>query len=361
MIPVTKPYLPSREKVDAYFDSIYETNWLTNKGPLVQKLTQRLADYLGLDPQCLVLVANGSLALHLSYKALELKGEVITTPFTFIATASTLKWEGLQPVFSDIDKDTWNIDPNLVEEKITPNTSALVPVHVFGNPCDVDAIQAIADQYNLKVIFDASHCFGTTLDGESVLKHGDASTISFHATKLFHTVEGGAIITKTPELAEKIRKMINFGINQDGSIGMDGTNAKMSEFHAAVGLAVLDEIDRVQSDRVKTWENYEAQLGQIYQFQKRHPKANNNCAYFPLVMESEETVVEAIKRLAVSDIQARRYFYPSLDTLDIYEVKHECAISRDIASRVLCIPCWQDLNKGTSAAICRTLVDRCRV
>ncbi|NRP53627.1 MULTISPECIES: DegT/DnrJ/EryC1/StrS aminotransferase family protein [unclassified Marinobacterium] len=356
MIPVIKPYLPSRKKVDAYIDSIYETNWLTNNGPLVQKLTQRLADYLCLDSRCLVLVANGSLALHLAYKALEIRGEVITTPFTFIATASTLKWEGLEPVFSDIDKETWNIDPNLVEDKITPNTSAIVPVHVFGNPCDVAAIQTIANKHKLKVVYDASHCFGTTLNCESVLKHGDASTISFHATKLFHTVEGGAVITKTPELAEKIRKMINFGILQDGSIGIQGTNAKMSEFHAAVGLAVLDEIENIQSERKDIWEGYREKLGQRYQLQRRHPLSNNNYAYFPLVMESEDAVINMIGELAARGIQSRRYFNPSLDTVELYELNNDCSISRNISSRILCIPSWQYLESDIREVLCGVLV-----
>lgn len=345
MIPVTKPYLPSREKVDGYIDSIYETNWLTNNGPLVQKLTQRLADYLGLDSRCLILVANGSLALHLAYKALELEGEVITTPFTFIATSSTLKWEGLEPVFSDIDKETWNIDPNLVEEKITPKTSAIVPVHVFGNPCDVVAIQSIADKYKLKVVYDSSHCFGATLNGESILKFGDASTISFHATKLFHTVEGGAVITKTPELAEKIRKMINFGINQDESIGLQGTNAKMSEFHAAIGLAVLDEIDQVKDSRADVWQAYEKELNSTYQLQKRNPLSNNNYAYFPLLMKDEEDVVAFIDRLAKQGIQVRRYFYPSLDSISVLGSETSCSIAKDVSSRVICLPIYPYLTK----------------
>ena len=356
MIPVTKPYLPSREKVDAYIDSIYETNWLSNNGPLVQKLTQRLADYLGLDSRCLVLVANGSLALHLAYKALALEGEVITTPFTFVATASTLKWEGLVPVFTDIDKETWNIDPSLIEDKITPKTSAMAPVHVFGNPCDVAAIQTIANKYKLKVVYDASHCFGTTLNCESILKQGDASTISFHATKLFHTVEGGAVITKTPELAEKIRKMINFGINQDGSIGIEGTNAKMSEFHAAVGLAVLDEVEKTQSSREEIWESYKEKLGQIYQLQRRHPLSNNNYAYFPLLMESEDAVLNVIGELAARGIQSRRYFYPSLDAVEVFKLNSDCSISRDISSRILCIPSWQYLEGDIRDVICGVLV-----
>ena len=360
MIPVTKPYLPGREKIDAYIDSIYETSWLTNSGPLVHNLTLRLAEYLGLDPKCLVLVGNGSLALHLAYKALELKGDVITTPFSFIATTSTLKWEGLNPVFADIDQETWNIDARLIEEKITPNTSAIVPVHVFGNPCDVDAIQGIADKHDLKVVYDASHCFGVALNGESVLTNGDVSTISFHATKLFHTAEGGAVVTKTPELADKIQRMINFGIDNDtGLITMEGTNAKMSEFHAAVGLAVLDDIDGIRRSRLDIWEGYEASLAASYLLQKRHPRSNNNHAYFPLVLRSAVEVSDVIERLARKGVQARRYFYPSLDTIDLYDSSSVCDISRNISSRILCIPCWQDLDQDVRETIIDVLADRC--
>ncbi|KZZ57489.1 aminotransferase DegT [Oleiphilus sp. HI0125] len=356
MIPVAKPYLPSREKVDSYIDSIYHTHWLTNNGPLVQKLTQRLADHLGLDANCLVLVANGSLALHLAYKALELKGDVLTTPFSFIATASTLKWEGLNPVFVDIDKDTWNIDPNPMEQSITPDTSAIVPVHVFGNPCDVEAIQLIADKHNLKTVYDASHCFGATLNGESVLKQGDASTISFHATKLFHTVEGGAVITKTKELADKIRTKINFGIDGPDSIGMLGTNAKMSEFHAAVGLAVLDDIERIQTQRQDIWEQYAEALAPKYQLQKRHPAANNNYAYFPILLKDEQVVIDVVAKLAESGVQARRYFYPSLNSLVMFEDGCEASVSSDIASRIVCLPIWPELQSAEVKEVYKLVV-----
>jgi dTDP-4-amino-4,6-dideoxygalactose transaminase len=355
MIPVTKPYLPDRKKVDDYIDSIYETNWLTNNGPLVQKLTLRLADQLGLDSDCLVLVANGSLALHLAYKALNLKGDVLTTPFSFVATASTLKWEDLNPVFVDIDKATWNIDPSLIEQSITSSTSAIAPVHVFGNPCEVEAIEAIADKHNLKTIYDASHCFGATLDCDSVLKSGDASTISFHATKLFHTVEGGAVITKTKGLADKIRKMINFGIAGPDSIGVLGTNAKMSEFHAAVGLAVLDDIEHIQSERKDIWDQYERFFASKYQLQKRHARGNNNHAYFPLVLKSEQAVLEIVVRLAEGGIQARRYFYPSLDRVALYNSISACEISNDIASRIVCLPIWPGLGATQVSAIVKIL------
>lgn len=205
MITVTKSYLPNKAKYQAYVDRIFENGWLTNNGSLLQELESRLKNYLGV--KHLILVANGSLALQVAYKALELKGEVITTPFSFAATTSTLAWEGLTPVFADIDANTFNIDPKLIEAQITPNTSAIVPVHVFGNPCEVEAIQAIAAKHQLKVIYDAAHAFGVNYKDQSVLNYGDISTLSFHATKLFHTIEGGAVITNDDALAKRIRLM----------------------------------------------------------------------------------------------------------------------------------------------------------
>ena len=246
MIPVTKPYLPSREKLDRYIDGIYERAWLTNNGELVQELTRRLEEYLGVEN--LLLVANGTLALQIAYRALGVTGrneptEAITTPFTFVATASSLKWEGVEPVFADIDPNTWCLDPTNIEPAITPRTQAIVPVHVFGNACDVDAIDAIAKKHSLKVIYDASHAFGVKYQGESLLKHGDAATLSFHATKLFHTGEGGAIVFKRKEDLERAKKMINFGITGPETVEALGINAKMNELQAAMGLCVLDEME----------------------------------------------------------------------------------------------------------------------
>ena len=226
MIPVTKPYLPNKAKYQAYVDKIYESGWLTNNGSLVRELEERLTHYLGV--KNLILVANGSLALQVAYKALNLSGEVITTPFSFVATTNTLLWEGLTPVFADNNPRTFNIDPQQIEAQITPKTSALLPVHVFGNPCEVEAIQAIADKHQLKVIYDAAHAFGSEYKNQSVLNYGDISTLSFHATKLFHTIEGGAVITNDDELAKKIRLLINFGITGPSSIEGLGTNAKMN-------------------------------------------------------------------------------------------------------------------------------------
>ncbi|WP_028485997.1 DegT/DnrJ/EryC1/StrS family aminotransferase [Thiomicrorhabdus chilensis] len=346
MIPVTKSYLPNKKKYKTYVDRIYESAWLTNNGSLLRELEQRLAEYLGV--KHLICVANGSLALQLAYKALDLKGEVITTPFSFAATTSTLAWEGLTPVFADIDPNTFNLDPNNIEPLITKDASAIVPVHVFGNPCQVEVIQAIADKHNLKVIYDAAHAFGTDYTDQnghtqSVLNYGDISTISFHATKLFHTIEGGAVITNDDDIARKVRLLINFGITGPTTIESVGTNAKMNEFEAAMGLCVLDEIETIKSERQRIWQTYQQQLSGLVQFQQWNPKSQNNHAYAPVLFESEAQLLQVEAKLKENNILARRYFYPSLDTLDYLKNNQACLNSRDIASRILCLPIYPSL------------------
>lgn len=347
MIPVTKAYLPDKDKFKAYVDRIYESSWLTNNGVLLQELQQRLAEYLGV--KHVICVANGSLALQLAYNALDLKDEVITTPFSFAATTSTLVWEGLKPVFADIDSKSFNLDPSNIESLITDKTSAIVPVHVFGNPCQVEAIQAIADKHNLKVIYDAAHAFGidyTDQNGhsQSVLNYGDISTISFHATKLFHTIEGGAVITNDDELATKLRLLINFGIKGPTTIESVGTNAKMNEFEAAMGLCVLDEIEVIKEQRKQIWQTYQAKLPDLLSFQQWNSKSKNNHAYAPVLFESESQLLKVEVKLKESAILPRRYFYPSLDTLDYLHSNQTCSVSRDIASRILCLPIYPGLS-----------------
>lgn len=343
MIPVTKAYLPNKEKYKGYIDRIYESGWLTNNGTLLRELEQRLQTYLGV--KHLILVANGSLALQLAYKALDLKGEVITTPFSFIATTSTIAWEGLKPIFADIDPNSFNIDLSNIEEQVTDKTSAIVPVHVLGNPCDVEAIQSIADKHNLKVIYDAAHAFGTQYKGQSVLNYGDISTLSFHATKLFHTIEGGAVITNDDELAKKIRLLINFGITSPTSIESIGINAKMNEFEAAMGLCVLDEIEQITQQRQVIWQTYKQELKGLVRFQQFNEHSNNNYAYAPVVFESEQQLLKVEQALKKRDIIPRRYFYPSLESLNYLQTNQECKNSRDIVSRILCLPIYSDLTK----------------
>ena len=344
MIPVTKAYLPNKEKYQSYVDRIFQSGWLTNNGSLLQELERRLADYLGV--KNIILVANGSFALQLAYKALALEGEVITTPFSFAATTSTLAWEGLKPVFVDINPKTFNIDPAQIEAQITPNASAIVPVHVFGNPCDVDAIQSIADKHKLKVIYDAAHAFGSEYKDQSVLNFGDISTLSFHSTKLFHTIEGGAVITNDDELAKKVRLMINFGISSPIAIESVGTNAKMNEFEAAMGLCVLDEIDIIRQRRKNIWQVYSKDLSNIVEMQQWNEHGKNNCAYAPILFDSEEQLLKIEAKLKENDILPRRYFYPSLDTLSYLDSKQICNNSRDIASRILCLPIYPELSNS---------------
>lgn len=349
MIPVTKPYFPSREKLNKYIDGIYERQWLTNNGELVQELTRRLESYLGVEN--LLLVSNGTLALQIAYRALGLydktapqQPEAITTPFTFIATASSLKWEGVEPVFVDIDPDTWCMDPANIEAAITPNTKAIVPVHVFGNACNVEAIGNIAQKHNLKVIYDAAHAFGVKYKGESLLKHGDAATLSFHATKLFHTGEGGAIVFKRKEDLERAKKMINFGITGPESIEELGINAKMNELQAAMGLCVLDEIEENIKARADVWQRYQQSLAECLQLQTKPDTLDYNYAYFPVVFESEEHTLRVAATLKENGVLARRYFYPSLESVDFLESKQEQPISKDIASRILCLPIYFGLS-----------------
>lgn len=353
MIPVTKPYLPSREKLNQYLDGIYEREWLTNNGPLLQELTQRLEAFLGV--QNLLLVGNGTLALQIAYRVLGISGqpaysEAITTPFTFAATASSLKWEGVTPIFTDIDAQSWCLDPAGIEAAITENTRAIVPVHVFGNACDVEQIDALAQRHNLKVVYDAAHAFNVTYRDKSLLTFGDASTLSFHATKLFHSVEGGAIIFKRKEDLERAKQMINFGITGPDSIGDVGINAKMNELQAAMGLCVLDEIDQNLTGRKTVWESYANSLEGRATLQRRQPHVSNNYAYFPVVLNSEADVTALIKRLNEQKIFPRRYFYPSLDTQPQFGNQY-CPVSRDIAQRIVCVPLYQRMTGADVSSV----------
>lgn len=354
MINVTQPYLPSKEKYLAYVDKIYQSKWLTNNGPLVQELEKRLADYLGV--KHLILVNNGSMALQVSYQALELKGEVLTTPFSFAATPNTLIWQNIKPIFSDIDKNTFNLDVNLIEKNITENTSAIVPVHVFGNPCEVEEIEKIASKYDLPIIYDAAHAFGVNYKGESILNYGLISTLSFHATKLFHTIEGGAIITANDEVATKVRKLINFGITSPTDIECAGTNGKMNEFEAAMGLCILDEIDNINNKREIIWKKYQQAFTHDLLFQYFNDNSQNNFAYAPILFYSEKQLLKVQKALNKENIAPRRYFYPSLDSLAYIDTNKPCPISNTIASRILCLPIYPDLSNEQQDHIIKIVI-----
>lgn len=353
MINVTKTYLPNKEKYKKYIDEIYENGWLTNNGPLVQRLEKRLAEYLGV--KNIVLVSNGTVALEIAYRTLGLKGFVITTPFSFVATTSSLVTNQLLPIFADIDQNSFNLNPKNIEKLITPNTSAILPVHVFGNACEVEDIEQIANKHDLKVIYDAAHAFDVKFKDKSILNYGDISTLSFHATKLFHSIEGGALIINDDELVQKARYLINFGIKNEEEIPHLGTNAKMNEFEAAMGLCVLDDIEETKQKRKNILENYRNKLKDLIQFQEQNENATENYSYFPVVFKSEEELLKVQKALNEQNIMPRRYFYPSLDTLTYIEPKQECKISRDISKRILCLPIYQELEYEIVSKIIRTL------
>ena len=349
MINVTKTYLPDKEKYKQYVDEIYANGWITNNGPMVKKLEKKLAEYLGV--KNLILVSNGTVALEIAYRTLGLKGFAITTPFSFVATTSSLVTNNLLPIFADIDPNTLNMNPKNIEKLITPNTSAIVPVHVFGNACQVEAIASIAKKHDLKVVYDAAHAFDVKYKGRSILNYGDISTLSFHATKLFHTIEGGALVINDDSLVEKARYLINFGIENTESIPHLGTNAKMNEFEAAMGLCIFDEIKEIKETRKVVYETYQKELKGIVLLQSKNENAMDNHSYFPVIFEDEGQLKRVQKALNMQNIFPRRYFYPSLDTLSYIEPNQYMGIARDISHRILCLPIYPDLEKEAQKKI----------
>lgn len=355
MIPVTKPFMPPREEYELYLNDIWQRQWLTNNGPLLNELELKLKRYL--DVKHLVFLANGTIALQLAIRALDLKGEIITTPFSFIATTSSVVWEGCKPVFTDIDPHTLNIDPAKIEEAITDQTSAILATHVYGNPCDIDAIQRIADKHKLKVIYDAAHAFGVHYKGRSVFEYGDISICSLHATKLYHSVEGGLLITKEPDLLKRVAHMRNFGFDGPERFVEVGINGKNSEFHAAMGLVNLKYIDQIIARRRELSMYYDKVLTRLRAVKPGwHPDATNNYGYYPVVFEEEELMIECLRRLNGSNIYPRRYFFPSLARALPYLKPRSMPVTDDKASKVLCLPLYYDLSREEIDMICRLLL-----
>lgn len=341
IISVTKSYLPDLDKYISYLNSIWETNQLTNNGPYVRQLEEELKNFLNV--KHLFFLANGTIALQIAIKSLGMQGEIITTPYSYVATTSTIIWEGCQPVFVDIDPDTLCIDPNLIENAITPKTIAILPTHVYGFPCDIKKIKKIADKHNLKIIYDAAHTFGVNYQGKSLVSFGDLSILSFHATKIFHTVEGGALVTNNDELAHRISYMRNFGHKGQEEYWGLGINGKNSEFHAAMGLCILADIPKIISARKKISELYRSLLsGKDLNLPTIPESTQYNYAYFPVLFKDEHSLLNALKRMKVFNIFPRRYFYPSLSDLP-YIKNQPMLISEDIAKRVLCLPLYYDL------------------
>lgn len=345
MIQVTKPVTPDLAKVHKYLEKVHERAWLTNNGPLVRELTERLQDYLGVSH--LLLTANGTLALQVAYKALGVEREAVTSPFTFVATASAMKWQGISPRFADIDNKSLCLSPTAAERAITNQTRAIVPVHVYGNPCDVEAFDALGIKHGVPVIYDASHTFGVQYQGDSVLNWGDASTLSFHATKLFHTVEGGGIVFRDEDVLEKARQMLNFGLgSHPDDISSPGINAKMSEVHAAYGLCVLDSLDDILARRAEILNAYRAGLEGVVETPEWREGATQNAAYAPILLESECQCLKVLEELKSVDVVARRYFYPSLNTVTEFQgvSDNACPQSEQAARRAVCLPIYPDLE-----------------
>lgn len=350
MIYLNKPYLPSLEKYHSYIEEAFNNQWLTNHGPLVQRFKERLEEYLGVSN--LLPVANATVGLQLAYKTFDLTGDIITTPYTFIATSSSMKWVGLNPVFTDIDEHSLNLCPNgvsqLLEQQNNPNMSAIVPVHLYGNPCNVKAFAQLAEKYNVKLIYDAAQSFGVNINGKSVLAQGDASVLSLHATKVFQSVEGGAVVFKNAEDYERAFNLTNFGIDsQTGEINSCGTNAKMSEMHAAMGLAILDDIDNVIEKRKASVELYKSLLADYVEFPLWHENATQNGAYFPVIFKSSIICDQVSELLKIQNIESRKYFFPILNEMPAFQksIFKGRGVADDIPNRTLCLPLHYTLSE----------------
>ena len=350
MINVTKPSLPDLKEYVTFLKKLWKTKWITNNGEYVLQLEQKLETFLGVKD--LVLVSNGTMALHLALKSLSLRGEVITTPYTFISTTNAILWEGLKPVFADIDHATFNIDPEEVKKKITKKTSAILAVHVYGNPCQTDELKELANENKIALIFDGAHSFGVKHKNRSIFSYGDISTLSFHATKIFNTIEGGAIVTNR-KLAQKIRWMSDHGIKSEVKVTGVGINAKMNEFQAAMGLCNLKRVKAEIELRKRLYNLYKARLsrcGEI-EFQKI-VSSKYNYSYMPVLFKNIKIREKVRRKLLENGINARRYFYPlathnansRLGTKPLVK-KYHLDQALNVSERVLCLPLYPDLPK----------------
>lgn len=356
MIPVTKSFLPPIEEYMAQVERAYNNQWLTNRGELVQELEQKLTDYLELQESRILIMNNGTIPLQIALKLLGQGGEIITTPFSYVATTAAIVWENCTPVFVDIHPEYLTIDETLIEAAITEKTTCILATHVFGNPCNVEEIERIAIKHNLKVIYDAAHCFGVKYKGKSIFEYGDVSTCSFHATKLFHTGEGGAIFCKDSELYQQIFFSHNFGhIGPHDFYGL-GINGKISELQAAMGLAVFNHIGDILKERKVVVDYYDENLdfNRINKL-KIKEKTIWNYSYYPIILESEDKLLEVQELLNKSNIYPRRYFYPSLNLLKYLNKTVNAAISEDISKRVLCLPIYFDVKIEHLIMICELL------
>jgi len=334
---VTTPSLASIEDFKNMVSRAWESGILTHNGPMVQELEKEVARQL--NTKNVISVVNGTIALQLPFKAFKLRGEIITTPFSWVATCSSILWENCTPIFVDIDEDTFNIDPSKIEDAITHKTVGIMPVHVFSNPCDIDSISSIAKKHNLKVIYDAAHAMFVDYKGKSVMEYGDVSATSWHATKIFNTGEGGACITTNDELHEQLKRIRFFGHDNSKTIVEDGMNGKMTEVHAALGLVNLKLTEQVLENRKSIFEYYYTALNdKDYVIFQKFNREEYNYSYMPIVFDSEERLLKIDAALKEQNIFARRYFYPSLNTIKTIGPYTKMPISESIAKRILCLP-----------------------
>jgi len=344
LINVTKTFLPPQEEYNAILKKAWDAGWITNRGALVKELETQLKQFLKV-PNILAMT-NGTLPLQIAIKALGLTGEIITTPFSYVATTSSIVWEGCTPVFVDIHPEYLTIDETKIEAAITDKTSAILATHVFGNPCEVEAIEQLAKKYNLKVIYDAAHCFGVQYKGRSIFEFGDVSTCSFHATKLFHTGEGGAIFTKDKALYDRLFYHHNFGHEGKEVFQGLGINAKMSELQAAMGLAVFPYMKNIMDGRKTASERYSIGLKATHiKCLKIRPETEWNHSYFPILFPHESFLLRSLKALEAENIVPRRYFYPSLNSLPYLETG-SVVISENISKRILCLPLFYGISQS---------------
>jgi dTDP-4-amino-4,6-dideoxygalactose transaminase len=355
-VNVTQSFLPPIEEYYERLQKIWDSGHLTNHGENVIELELKLKHYL--NQEHLWSVSNGTLALQIAFKALDLKGEVITTPFSYVATVSSLVWEGLKPVFVDILQSDFCINPEKIEAAITPKTTAILATHVYGHPCNVKAIEKIATSHGLKVIYDAAHAFGIDLGKKSILDYGDISTLSFHATKVFHSVEGGAIICKNKDVANRVHYLRNFGHNGEEKFWGLGVNAKVSELHAAMGNCVLPYMDHIITQRERVCKYYDSYLSEFPEIYRYHleKEVNYNYSYYPILIKSESLLLDIKNGLANGGIGARRYFYPCLNKLPYLDYD-KMPIAEDISKRMLCLPLSSEISETEVKRICNIIGD----
>ncbi|MDR2474235.1 MAG: DegT/DnrJ/EryC1/StrS family aminotransferase [Bacteroidales bacterium] len=354
-IYVTMPTLAPIDELNAILQGVWERGILTHNGPVVQEFEREVARFLGL--KNLVAVSNGTIAIQMGIKALELTGEIITSPFTFVATLSAIIWEHCTPVFVDINPETLTIDPQKIEERITVRTSAILPVHVFGNPCQMEDIDAIAKRHDLKVLSDAAHAVGVTYNGKSLLEYGDIAATSFHATKMLNTAEGGGCVASDNALHEKLKRIRFFGFDNAKDVVEDGFNGKMTEVHAALGLANLNYLQTALDDRKKKYFLYKEILSECEQLKFQQINQDCNYSYFPLIFLNEKILLTVEKALNSKHIFPRRYFYPSVNTFTKVVPYVPMFHSEDIAKRILCLPLYLDLSESNVQLIAETVLN----